>query len=132
MLAVHVGACTLLRLPEWESVTGAAWISGQSMHPKTGPSPDHHLSRTACHLRAGGRSFDIIDERYAYLRTAPDIVPLAAHEHEGELHPLLWARQHRCGRGSSPISSATTSAPTTAPSTASSISRAARWLTGAL
>ncbi len=33
-----------------------------------------------------------MDERYCYLRTAPDIVPLAAHEDAGRLHPLLWAR----------------------------------------
>lgn len=91
VLAVHVGACTLLRLPEWEAVTGAAWVSGRSSHPKTGPCrittyPGRH---PVC---APVTDFDIVDERYTYLRTAPDVVPLAAHEHEGEAHPLLWAR----------------------------------------
>jgi hypothetical protein len=91
VLAVHVGACTLLRLPAWESVTGAAWISGRSTHPKAGPGqiityPGRHP------ICATVTDFDIVDERYAYLRTAPDIVPLAAHEHEGELQPVLWAR----------------------------------------
>ena len=47
VLAVHTGVCTLLRLPEWEAVTGAAWIAGQSGHPKLGPAhvqthPDRH------------------------------------------------------------------------------------------
>jgi uncharacterized protein len=91
VLAVHVGACTLLRLPAWESVTGAAWINGRSTHPKAGPAriityPGRHL------ICAPVTDFDIVDERYACLRTAPDIVPLAAHEHEGVVHPLLWAR----------------------------------------
>jgi uncharacterized protein len=91
VLAVHVGACTLLGLPAWESVTGAAWVSGQSRHPKTGPGrittyPGRHP------IGAPVTDFDIIDERYSYLRTAPDVVPLAAHEHAGETHPLLWAR----------------------------------------
>jgi type 1 glutamine amidotransferase len=91
VLAVHVGACTLLGLPGWESVTGAAWVGGQSMHPKTGLSrittyPGRH---PICNPVT---DFDIIDERYCYLRTAPDVVPLAAHEHAGETHPLLWAR----------------------------------------
>jgi len=91
VLAIHVGACTLLRLPAWESVTGATWVSGQSMHPKTGPGrivtyPGRHP------ICAPVASFDLTDERYTYLRTAPDIVPLAAHEHDGGLHPLLWAR----------------------------------------
>jgi uncharacterized protein len=91
VLAVHVGACTLLRLPAWESVTGAAWVGGRSMHPKAGPGriityPGRHP------ICAHVTDFDIVDERYAYLRTAPDVVPLAAHEHEGTLHPVLWAR----------------------------------------
>jgi uncharacterized protein len=91
VLAVHVGACTLLRLPTWESVTGAAWVSGRSMHPKAGPCriityPGRHP------ICAPIADFDIVDERYAYLRIAPDVVPLAAHEHEGEVHPVLWAR----------------------------------------
>jgi len=91
VLAVHVGACTLLRLPWWESVTGAAWVGGRSMHPKTGPGriityPGRHL------ICAPVTDFDLVDERYTYLRIAPDVVPLAAHEHQGEVHPLLWAR----------------------------------------
>jgi len=91
VLAVHVGACTLLGLPDWESVTGAAWVSGRSMHPKTGPCrittyPGRHP------ICAPVADFDIVDERYSYLRIAPDVVPLAAHEHGGETHPLLWAR----------------------------------------
>lgn len=97
VLAVHVGACGLLRLPQWEAVTGAAWVSGRSMHPPTGPGlvttyPGRHP------ICAPVTDFDIIDERYAYLRTAPDVIPLAAHEHEGEVHPLLWARVLRRSR----------------------------------
>ena len=74
VLAIHVGACTLLRLPAWESVTGAAWISGRSMHPKAGPCriityPGRHP------ICAPVADFDITDERYAYLRTAPEHRP---------------------------------------------------------
>jgi uncharacterized protein len=91
VLAIHVGVCTLLRLPSWESVTGAAWVAGRSMHPKAGPAriityPERH---PVCGDIA---AFDIVDERYASLRIASDIVPLAAHEHAGEFYPLLWAR----------------------------------------
>jgi uncharacterized protein len=91
VLAIHVGACTLLRLPTWESVTGAVWVEGQSMHPKAGPCriityPGRHP------ICAPVADFGIVDERYAYLRIAPDVVPLAAHEHGREVHPVLWAR----------------------------------------
>jgi len=91
VLAIHVGACTLLRLPAWESVTGTAWVSGRSMHPKVGPCrvityPGRHP------ICAPVTDFDMIDERYTYMRIAPDVVPLAAHEHHGEVYPLLWAR----------------------------------------
>ena len=130
VLAVHVGACMLLRLPEWESVTGAAWISGRSMHPKVGPGriityPGRHP------ICAPVADFDITDERYAYLRTAPDIVPLAVHEHAGELHPLLWARV----RGKSRIVTdllGHDECSYNSPEHRQLISRAARWLTGAI
>jgi hypothetical protein len=37
ILAVHVGVTTLLGWPEWQAVTGAAWVRGQTMHPPAGP-----------------------------------------------------------------------------------------------
>jgi uncharacterized protein len=91
VFAVHVGACTLLRLPAWEAVTGTAWVSGHSTHPKAGPCriTTYPWRHPIC---APVTDFDIIDERYAYLRIAADVVPLAAHEYEGDVHPLLWAR----------------------------------------
>jgi type 1 glutamine amidotransferase len=90
VLAVHVGVTTLLGLPLWEPLTGAAWTP-ESMHPKAGPCriltyPGRHP------ISAPVPDFDITDERYSYLRLAPDLVPLAAHEYAGDLHPLLWAR----------------------------------------
>ena len=47
ILAVHVGASTLIGMPDWEDVTGMAWIDGVSMHPALGPAhvdvhPDRH------------------------------------------------------------------------------------------
>lgn len=92
VLAVHVGACTLLRLPVWESITGAAWVGGRSTHPKAGPCristyPGRHV------ITETVGDFDIVDERYAFLRTAADVVPLAEHEWEGRVHPLVWARE---------------------------------------
>jgi type 1 glutamine amidotransferase len=130
VLAVHVGACTLLRLPAWESVTGARWITGQSMHPRTGPS--HILTYPERHVIAGPVSaFDIVDERYAYLRTAPDIVPLAEHEHDGRLHPLVWAREAGPSRVVTDLLGHDTRSYDCAEHRRL-ISRAARWLTGAL
>jgi uncharacterized protein len=97
VLAIHVGGCGLLRLPTWEPVTGAAWVSGRSMHPKAGPGriityPQRHPVCAPVH------DFDVIDERYSFLRIASGVVPLAAHEHAGELHPLLWARTYHASR----------------------------------
>jgi uncharacterized protein len=130
VLAVHVGACTLLGLQTWESVTGAAWVSGRSMHPKAGPCriityPQRHP------ICAPVTDFDTIDERYTYLRTAPDIVPLAAHEHEGQVHPLLWA----CVRGRSRVVTDALGHDERSYDSAAHlqlISRAAQWLTRTL
>jgi uncharacterized protein len=129
VLAIHVGACTLLRLPQWEQVTGAAWTAS-STHPKAGPArintfPDRHP------IVATVGDFDIADERYVRLRIAADVVPLAAHQHEGRLHPLAWART--CGNarvvtdllGHDERSY-------DSPAHRELISRAARWLTATL
>jgi uncharacterized protein len=91
VLAVHTGVCTLLRLPEWEAVTGAAWVPGRSGHPKLGPA---HVQthRDAHPIVTGMGSFDLIDERYAGLRLAPGLVPLVSHRHNGRQYPLVWAR----------------------------------------
>ncbi len=92
VLAVHTGVCTLLRLPEWEAVTGAAWVEGQSGHPKLGPA--HVLTHPDRHpIVAGVPDFDLIDERYVGLRLAPGLVPLATHRHQGRQYPLVWARE---------------------------------------
>ncbi len=100
------------------------------MHPKTGPCriityPGRH---PVC---APVPSFGIVDERYTYLRMAPDVVPLAAHEYEGEVHPLLWARV--LGR-SRVVTDALGHDERSYDSAAHRelISRAARWLTGEL
>ncbi len=130
VLAVHVGACTLLRLRLWESVTGAAWVGGQSTHPPAGPArittyPGRHV------ITEPVGDFDIVDERYAFLRTAPDIVPLAAHEYQGRVHPLLWARE----RGPSRIVTDLLGHDARSFDCAQHrelISRAARWVTRAL
>jgi uncharacterized protein len=92
VLAVHTGVCTLLRLPEWEAVTGAAWVPGRSGHPKLGPA---HVQthRDAHPIVTGMGSFDLIDERYAGLRLAPGLVPLVSHRHNGRQYPLVWARE---------------------------------------
>ena len=126
VLAIHVGACTLLGLPAWESVTGAAWTTS-SMHPKAGPCriityPGRHP------ICAPVADFDITDERYAYLRTAPGIVPLAAHEHAGQLHPVLWARIHEKSRIVTDLLGHDERS-YDSPAHRELISRAARWLT---
>ncbi len=130
VLAIHVGVCTLLRLPTWESVTGASWVTGRSLHEKAGPAriivyPERH---PVC---ADIAAFDIVDERYANLRIASDVVPLAAHEHAGGFHPLLWAR----GLGRSRVFVDALGHDVRsydAPAHRELISRAARWLTQTL
>ena len=92
VLALHVGVCTLLRLPQWEAVTGASWVEGQTGHPPLGPARVQiHQERHP--IVASVPDFDVIDERYTGLRLAPGLVPLATHRHHGRQHPLVWARE---------------------------------------
>jgi type 1 glutamine amidotransferase len=93
VLAIHIGASTLIDMPEWEQVTGMRWIEGISMHPPLGPAhvrvhPERHAIAAPLH------DFDLIDERYCDLRIAPDVVPFVSHDHEGTNQPLAWARRY--------------------------------------
>jgi hypothetical protein len=42
--------------------------------------------------------FTVFDERYSYLHTNPDITVLCVHQTEGQLHPLVWARESGLAR----------------------------------
>jgi type 1 glutamine amidotransferase len=93
LLAMHVSSTSLRGMPEWESILGGIWVRGTTMHPDYSRARIHvHPDR---HPIVGGLAdFDVEDERYTYLRTAPDLVPLATHEHEGVEHPLVWVRTY--------------------------------------
>lgn len=91
LLAVHVSSTSLRGVPEWEDILGGVWVRGTTMHP------DYSLARIQVYpdrhpIVAGLTDFEVEDERYTFLRTAPDLVPLATHEHDGGEYPLLWAR----------------------------------------
>jgi uncharacterized protein len=93
VLAIHVGASTLVDMPDWEQVTGMHWVQGVSMHPPLGPAhvlvhPERHAIAATLH------DFDLVDECYCQLRLAPDIVPFVSHDHEGTNEPLAWARRY--------------------------------------
>lgn len=92
LLVLHVSVTSLPAVPEWESIVGGTWLRGTTMHP------DLDLAHVQVHPLAhpiveGTADFDLEDERYTFLRTAPDVVPLLSHDHEGREYPLLWARR---------------------------------------
>jgi uncharacterized protein len=130
VLAVHVGAATLLGMPEWESVTGMAWVDGVSMHPKLGPSHVSVEARTNP-ITAGLDDFDLIDERYCNLRMSPDITVLVSHELDGTVFPLVWTRTY--GASSIVVDTLGHNAESFASSEHREIlGRSARWATGQL
>jgi uncharacterized protein len=97
VLAMHVSSTSFPGIPEWESIIGGIWVRGKTMHPKAGLAnirvyPDRHAIVTTLH------DFELTDERYSFMRVAPDIVPLATHQHDRLEHPLLWAREYDTAR----------------------------------
>ena len=97
LLAVHVGVGTLLDLPGWAEVSGAAWIPGRSTHPPLGPCTVD--VRPGAHpISAATASFEVVDERYVHLDLREGSTVIATHEHEGVVHPLVWARTVRASR----------------------------------
>jgi uncharacterized protein len=97
VLSMHVSATSFPGIPEWEAVMGGIWVRGTTMHPDSGLAhikvyPERHAIVAPLH------NFTVFDERYSYLRTADDVVPLATHEHDGIEHPLVWAREYGSAR----------------------------------
>ncbi len=92
LLALHVSSTLFADIDAWERLLGGRWVRDVTMHPEYGRDPimvatDEH------EVVAGVQSFEVEDERYAYMRVSSDVIPLAEHEHDGIRHPLLWARE---------------------------------------
>lgn len=90
LLASHVSSTSFTDLPEWEDGLGGRWIRGTSMHPEYG--------RAAISVLAGSLpvvdgipDFELLDERYCWLRTSPSITVHATHTHEDVEHPVMWS-----------------------------------------
>jgi len=97
VLSMHVSATSFPAIPEWEAIMGGIWVRGTTRHPDSGLAqikvyPDRHAIVATLH------DFTVFDERYSYLRTAEEVVPLATHEHEGIEHPLVWAWNYGSAR----------------------------------
>jgi hypothetical protein len=97
LLVSHVSSTSFLDSPEWAEALGGRWIRGTSMHPEYGPAAIHVHPGTGP-LVEGITDFELLDERYSYLQTAPAITVHATHTHEGLEHPVMWSLDRRPGR----------------------------------
>lgn len=97
LLVSHVSSTSFLDSPEWAEALGGRWIRGTSMHPEYGPAAIHVHPETGP-LVEGITDFELLDERYSYLQTAPAITVHATHTHEGLEHPVMWSLDRRPGR----------------------------------
>jgi hypothetical protein len=92
MVGVHTAANTFHGVGGWLDALGGFWEIGRSMHP---PISDTTVDvRTDDHpITKGFAPFPVYDERYSYLVPTAEIQILATHEHDGDRHPLGWARE---------------------------------------
>ncbi|HEY0247073.1 MAG TPA: ThuA domain-containing protein [Gryllotalpicola sp.] len=97
VFALHTGTSGLVGIPEWEGVTGMAWVEG-SGHPPAGPSRVN-VHAEVHPIAAALTDFELWDERYSRLRLADDVTPFVTHELDGVTHPLVWAH----GRGAARV-----------------------------
>jgi hypothetical protein len=100
LLVSHVSSTSFTDLPEWEDGLGGRWIRGQSMHPEYGPAAIH-VRPASGPIVEGVENFTLPDERYSWLRTAPDITIHATHSHEEVEHPVMWSLE-RLPQGTAP------------------------------
>jgi type 1 glutamine amidotransferase len=87
LLALHSSSTSFVDSESWEKAIGGRWVRGASMHPEYGAA--HILLEGS--FPVGVPDFTVDDERYSWLRTSPNAVVHARHEHEGHLHPLMWS-----------------------------------------
>lgn len=97
LLVSHVSSTSFLDSPEWEDALGGRWIRGTSMHPEYGPAAIHVVPESGA-LVAGIGGFELMDERYSYLQTAPGITVHATHTHDAREHPVMWSLNRGGGR----------------------------------
>lgn len=97
LLVSHVSSTSFLDSPDWEDALGGRWMRGTSMHPDYGPAAIHVLPESGA-LVEGIADFELLDERYSYLQTAPAINVHATHSYEGLEHPVMWSLDRRPGR----------------------------------
>lgn len=95
LLALHSSSTSFVDSTSWEPALGGRWVQGVSMHPEY--SPARILLEGS--FSAGVPNFTVNDERYSWLRTSPDVVVHARHEHEGHLHPLIWSLERTVESG---------------------------------
>jgi type 1 glutamine amidotransferase len=97
LLGIHCSSTSLTGMREWPGILGGRWVRGRTMHP---PQDECVVSTTpAAHpITRGLTDFTVVDERYSYLETTPDVTVLYEHRFEDETHPLVWAREAGPGR----------------------------------
>ena len=106
LLGVHVSATSLTTMSGWSGMLGGRWVRGRTMHPELDLATI--VVRPGAHpIVRGLADFTVVDERYSYLHTNPDITVMCEHYTAGRLHPIVWARESE-SRGWSTTVSATT------------------------
>lgn len=97
LLGMHVSATSFTTMPRWPEILGGHWVRGTTMHPPL------DLARIRLHpgmhpVAGDDAEIEVLDERYSYLDVREDAVVLGDHEHDGLVHPMIWAREHGAGR----------------------------------
>ncbi|WP_369370853.1 ThuA domain-containing protein [Promicromonospora sp. Populi] len=97
VLGLHQAANVFNDAPDWESVLGGRWISGESMHPPIGAA---RFDLAEGHpVTDGLPTVDAFDERYCNLRVAPGSRVLGTTpDDDGDAHPVLWVNEAHGGR----------------------------------
>ncbi|MEV4747662.1 ThuA domain-containing protein [Streptosporangium sp. NPDC049248] len=98
ILAMHGASICFDDWPGWRDLLGGVWRWDRSSHPPL-DGPVRVTVATGSHPIVDGiGDFDVVDEVYGFLDSAPDVRGLMSSPHGGTDHPLLWAREVGAGR----------------------------------
>ncbi|MBT2538486.1 ThuA domain-containing protein [Arthrobacter sp. ISL-69] len=96
LLVSHSSSRAFLTCRPGKKLWGGRWVRGTSMHPEYGPAS---IAVKSGPIVQGIPNFEVMDERYSYLRTSPCIRVRAHHNYEGQEHPVLWSLERPSAGG---------------------------------
>lgn len=98
LLVMHTGTICWDNQPLWRAIMGGGWQWGESHHPPLGEIVIDLTDAGLAFVPKCLTQFTLIDEGYRHLSPQPDCLILATVRGDEGDQPVVWVRDHGCGK----------------------------------